>query len=172
MAGLDWAAAIRLLDPQPQHRPEPAAQPAADASRLAGWVARLPEGNRNDGLFWVANRALEAGLTDLGELAEAARSTGLEEREIARTLTSARRRADRPFGAEPAASRTAESADRLQKTGAPDHGTPDRLLRPGPPANPRRRRSDMAVYVREWNHSVPQRAGIAQADQDKEAEAT
>jgi hypothetical protein len=35
------------------------------------------------GLFWAANRALEAGLTDLGEPAEAARRTGLDQQEIA-----------------------------------------------------------------------------------------
>jgi hypothetical protein len=91
-ARLDWAEVTRLLEPQPQHGPWRPAQRPADASRLAGWVARLPEGNRNDGLFWAANRALDAGLTDLSELAEAARETGLDDREIARTLTSARRR--------------------------------------------------------------------------------
>jgi histidine kinase len=74
---------------------------------VAGWVQRLREGNLNDGLFWAANRALGAGLTDLGELAEAARKTGLGEREIARTLASTQRRADRPFGAEPPADNTA-----------------------------------------------------------------
>jgi hypothetical protein len=101
---------IRLLDPQPQHRPDRAAGRPADTSRLAGWVARLPEGNRNDGLFWAANRALDAGLTDLGELADAARLTGLGDREIARTLASARRHADRPVHAEPPARTTPERA--------------------------------------------------------------
>jgi hypothetical protein len=109
-ARLDWGAVTRLLDPQPQHRPERAAERTADARHLAGWVARLPEGTRNDGLFWAANRALEAGLTDLGELAEAARETGLDEREIARTLASARRHAGRPSGAELSARTTPEPA--------------------------------------------------------------
>jgi hypothetical protein len=113
-AGLDWAAVTRLLDLQPQHRPDRAAERPADTSRLAGWVARLPEGNRNDGLFWAANRALDAGLTDLDDLADAARLTGLEEREIARTLASARRRADRPVDAEPSASRTPERASQSE----------------------------------------------------------
>jgi Bifunctional DNA primase/polymerase, N-terminal len=117
-ARLDWAEVTRLLDPQPQHRPERSADRPADASRLAGWVARLPEGNRNDGLFWAANRALEAGLTDLGELAEAARKTGLEEREIARTLASARRRVDRPFDGELPVGRTPEPA-RQQREAEP-----------------------------------------------------
>ena len=104
--GLDWAAVTRLLEPEPRQRPQRSEQRSTDAHRLAEWMARQHEGNRNDGLFWAANRALEAGLSDLDELADAARSTGLDEREIARTLASARRRADRPFDAEPASRRT------------------------------------------------------------------
>jgi hypothetical protein len=104
--GLDWAAVTRLLEPEPQHRPQPSAARATDAHRLAEWLARQHEGNRNEGLFWAANRALEAGLTDLDELADAARSSGLDEQEIARTLASARRRGDRPFDAEPPSRRT------------------------------------------------------------------
>jgi Bifunctional DNA primase/polymerase, N-terminal len=129
--GLDWAAVTRLLEPEPQHRPQRSKQGPADAHRLAEWVARQQEGNRNDGLFWAANRALEAGLTDLGDLAEAARSTGLDEREIACTLASARRRAGRPFGAEPAASKSAEPARQLRESEALCHGTPDRATTPG-----------------------------------------
>jgi bifunctional DNA primase/polymerase-like protein len=120
-AGLDWTAVTRLLDPQPQRRPERAAERPSDASRLGGWVARLGEGNRNDGLFWAANRALEAGLTDLGELADAARTTGLSEREIARTLTSARRRADRPLSAEATAGGAPEPASPRPEAEAPGH---------------------------------------------------
>jgi Bifunctional DNA primase/polymerase, N-terminal len=114
-ATLDRARVTRLLDPQPRHRLDRSTERPADTSRLAGWVARLPEGNRNDGLFWAANRALEAGLTDLGELAEAACEAGLEEREIARTLASAHRRADRPFDAESPARRTPEVASQQKE---------------------------------------------------------
>jgi hypothetical protein len=117
-AGLDWAAVTRLLDAQPRHRSDRAAERPADTSHLAGWVAQLPEGNRNDGLFWAANRALDAGLTDLGGLAEAARSTGLDEREIARTLASARCRGDRPCGAEPSAGKPAERASQQREAEA------------------------------------------------------
>jgi hypothetical protein len=109
-SGLDWAAVTRLLEPEPQHRPQRCEQDTTDAHRLAEWVAHQPEGNRNDGLFWAANRALEAGLTDIDELADAARSTGLDEQEVARTLASARRRADRPFHAEPPAITTPQPA--------------------------------------------------------------
>jgi bifunctional DNA primase/polymerase-like protein len=114
-ARLDWAKVTRLLDPQPQHRLDRSTERPADTSRLAGWVARLPEGNRNDGLFWAANRALEAGLTDLGKLAEAARLTGLDEREIARTLASARRRSERPFDAERSARTPPEPASQQRE---------------------------------------------------------
>ncbi len=89
--GLDWAAVTRLLERELQQPSPRSGERPADAHRLAEWVARQQEGNRNDSLFWAANRALDAGLADLGELAEAARLTGLDEREIARTLASARR---------------------------------------------------------------------------------
>jgi hypothetical protein len=110
--GLDWAAVTRLLEPEPQHRPRPSGDRTTDAHRLAEWLARQHEGNRNDGLFWAANRALAAGLTDLDELADAARSTGLDEREIARTLASARRHAGPAFNAEPQTSKAPEPASR------------------------------------------------------------
>ncbi len=92
--GLDWAAATRMLEPPIQHK-TPGCHPHAagsNLSRLAGWVARQGEGNRNAGLFWAANRALEDNAAgDLDPLAAAARQTGLDEREIQRTLDSARR---------------------------------------------------------------------------------
>jgi hypothetical protein len=116
--GLSWAAVTRLLEPEPQQRPRRSEQRPTDAHRLAEWMACQPEGNRNDGLFWAANRALDAGLTDLDELAEAARRTGLDEQEIARTLASARRHADRPFDPEPQASRTPEPASRQREAEA------------------------------------------------------
>ena len=97
---LNWDAVARLLEPEPQQRPRRSDERSTDTHRLAEWIAHQQEGNRNDGLFWAANRALEAGLTDLEELADAARRTGLDEREIARTLASARH-SYRPCGAEP-----------------------------------------------------------------------
>jgi Bifunctional DNA primase/polymerase, N-terminal len=111
---LDWAAVTRLLEPEPQ-RPD---EKPADAGRLAEWVARQQEGNRNDGLFWAANRALEAGLTDLGELADAARHTGLDDQEITRTLASARRHADRPLDPDPPTTRTPEPVARQREAEA------------------------------------------------------
>jgi Bifunctional DNA primase/polymerase, N-terminal len=90
---LDWAAATRLLQPpERQHRPQPRYPPAGDLSRLAQWVARQEHGNRNAGLYWAANRALDADhAADLSPLAAAARQAGLGEQEISRTLDSARK---------------------------------------------------------------------------------
>ena len=91
---LDWAAAVALLNP-PQRKP-PAARPPghASAARLAAWVAQLPEGNRNAGLFWAACRAAETRQPGaLDTLAAAAETAGLPENEIRRTIASARRNA-------------------------------------------------------------------------------
>jgi Bifunctional DNA primase/polymerase, N-terminal len=152
--GLDWAAVRRLLDPQPQRSMSGAGAGGTDPSRLAAWVARLPEGNRNDGLFWAASRALESGVTDLAELAEAAHKTGLDEREIARTIASARRhaeasghtftrvfeprhadretRSDTPTTGrpEPAAAKRREPESRLRQAEAPKPGIAARDRRP------------------------------------------
>ena len=91
---LDWDAAARLLEPS-RARQRPAVWQAAPAERLgllARWVASQPEGNRNAGLFWAANRALEASqAADLSPLAAAARQAGLDEPEITVTLNNARR---------------------------------------------------------------------------------
>ena len=88
---LDWAAVTRLLRPARQHqRTEARPAPECDLGHLARWVAAQPEGNRNAGLFWAANRALETDpAADLSQLAAAARQSGLPDAEITRTLDSA-----------------------------------------------------------------------------------
>jgi Bifunctional DNA primase/polymerase, N-terminal len=89
--GLDWGAVTNLLEP-PQPRFEPRAEHPTEVLHLAGWVARLREGNRNAGLYWAARRAIEVGRADaLDTLAGAAISAGLPEVEARRTLSSARR---------------------------------------------------------------------------------
>ena len=90
---LDWAAVTRLLQPtRQQQRTEARPAPDRDLRHLARWVAAQPEGNRNAGLFWAANRALETDpAADLSPLAAAARQAGLGDQEINRTLDSARR---------------------------------------------------------------------------------
>ena len=90
---LDWATVTRFLEPQRQHEcPAPSHVADGRLGQLARWVARQPEGNRNTGLYWAANRALDANpAADLSPLAAAARQAGLGEPEITRTLDSARR---------------------------------------------------------------------------------
>jgi hypothetical protein len=91
--GMNWDAVTRLLEPQHlQHRPQPRPAPGLDLIHLTRWIARQPEGNRNAGLFWAANRALDVNrAADLSPLAVAARQAGLGDKEITRTLDSARR---------------------------------------------------------------------------------
>jgi hypothetical protein len=90
---LDWAAVAQFLDPQQQPHPlQPRPAFGVDLTHLARWVASQPEGNRNAGLFWAANRALDTDqAADLSPLAVAARRAGLGAKEITRTLDSARR---------------------------------------------------------------------------------
>jgi hypothetical protein len=90
---LDWQAVTRLLQPdRPHQTPEPHPASHHGLGHLARWIAAQPEGNRNAGLFWAANRALEAdSAADLSPLAAAARQAGLPDAEITRTLDSARR---------------------------------------------------------------------------------
>ena len=92
---LNWEAVIQHLQPQRQPSPRHPQVGRQDLSGLARWVASQAEGNRNAGLFWAANRALDADpAADLSSLAVAARQAGLGEPEITRTLDSARK-ADR-----------------------------------------------------------------------------
>ena len=64
---LDWAAVAGLLTPTPAPVPAPrvprqAGRPGSDPTPcLAAHVARQPEGNRDNALFWAACRAAEAG---------------------------------------------------------------------------------------------------------------
>lgn len=80
----DWAACCRLLAPAP-------ARPAdTTLDRLVAWMAGQPHGNHNNGLYWAACRAVEAGL-DPWPLADAAVRAGHDGRRAARTITSALR---------------------------------------------------------------------------------
>lgn len=100
-SGLDWRQVTALLEPERTRTPRQADPARGDARHLAAWLATQgPDShNRNDGLFWAACRAAEAGdETALADLADTARATGLSDREIARTIASARRTAARgPF---------------------------------------------------------------------------
>ena len=82
----------RLLEPWRQHQQQAGQVPGYDISRLARWGASQQQGDRNAGLFWAANRALDADpAADLNPLAAAARQAGLDDKEITRTLDSARK---------------------------------------------------------------------------------
>jgi hypothetical protein len=91
-AALDWQAVTTLLTPPQPTPPRPRPAEPGDISSLASWVSRLPEGNRNSGLFWAACQAIKTGHShQLDDLAAAAAATGLPYREITATITSARR---------------------------------------------------------------------------------
>ena len=95
---------------------------ATSATWPAGWL-RQQEGNRNEGLFWAANRAVEAGDTEtLGKLATTAREAGLDDREIDRTIRSAQqgnRGSARPFAREQAVTGHGCHHPGLTSTGPP-----------------------------------------------------
>lgn len=89
---LDWQRVRDLLAPR---RPQPTALPTGNQpvglGALARWVADQQPGNRNQGLFWAACRAVEAGYRDLSELVTAAETAGLSRIEAERTAASATR---------------------------------------------------------------------------------
>jgi Bifunctional DNA primase/polymerase, N-terminal len=99
VSALDWGACRQLLEPERERKaqrgPERTGDRPADVERLAAFVAKQEHGNRNDGLFWAACRAHEAGLLDdpaaMDELVAAALRSGLRggEREARRTIASA-----------------------------------------------------------------------------------
>lgn len=89
---LDWAAVTQLLAPTPDRRVAVqvlATRLLAPVQTLAAHVARQPEGNRDNALFWAACRAAEAGVADLAPLVDAAIGAGLPERQARRTARSA-----------------------------------------------------------------------------------
>lgn len=99
---VDAGALRRFLDPPRPSRP-PADLPSAGASpdRLAAWVASRPEGGRNHSLFWASCRMAEAGHrfdVTAAVLGDAARSSGLPDREALTTIQSAYRIATRLGG--------------------------------------------------------------------------
>lgn len=97
---LDWSAVVDLLGPtqapERANRPVLARDGVDPTAALAAHVARQPEGNRDNALFWAACRAAEAGVRDFEPLLAAAVSAGLTEREAARTVLSAQRTVDHP----------------------------------------------------------------------------
>ncbi|MFF6965830.1 bifunctional DNA primase/polymerase [Streptomyces anthocyanicus] len=84
-------ALLRLLLPPPVRRTD--GEPASDGRGLVQFVLAAHEGQRNTRLFWAACRAYENGVGAalLAPLLDAARTTGLTEREARATIASAAR---------------------------------------------------------------------------------
>lgn len=87
--GLDWQAVRRVLDPPPPRVGLRPPRGAGGTEHLADWVAALPEGNRNNGLFWAACRAIDGG----GDVELLIAASTLGEIEARRTVASAARKA-------------------------------------------------------------------------------
>ncbi len=111
---LDWSAVVDLLAPTTGRdraigvvRQRDGADPTP---ALAAHVARQPEGNRDNALFWAACRAAEAGVQDFEPLVAAAVTAGLTEREAVRTVLSAQRTIDGVGTRPPATTRPVAAA--------------------------------------------------------------
>lgn len=92
---LDVDRLREFLDPRPVRPRRPfASDRPIDVDRLASWVSRLQEGERNHGLFWAACKMAENDIspnTALDALAVAGSDAGLTEREVTTTVRSAYR---------------------------------------------------------------------------------
>ncbi len=98
---VDFEAIRRLVSPPAPRRAARVAQDAfvdVNVDALARWLRGCPrpgwdgqEMGRNTGLYWACKKALVAGVADLAPLARAAADAGLGDREIAKTVDSARK---------------------------------------------------------------------------------
>ena len=119
--GVDAQRMRRFLDPPPARPPiqrKPMAERGVDVDRLASWVGRLQEGERNHGLFWAACTMAEhhvpAGQA-LDVLTTAGGRAGLSVREVTVTVRSAYR----TIAAAPTSPAPAVSLDRSPPAVAP-----------------------------------------------------
>lgn len=90
---VDFAAIRRHLNPPSEIPRTVHLGTGGDYSALVAHVARAPENNRNNCLYWAARRAVETGADDqvFADMIDAAVSTGLAESEAVRTVSSAQR---------------------------------------------------------------------------------
>jgi hypothetical protein len=97
---VDSAALRAFIDPRPSRSASRStAVTTPEPSRLAQWVSKLQEGERNTGLFWAACRLTEAGFAPNAveaALAPAAQAAGLPAWEITVTIHSASRQVAAP----------------------------------------------------------------------------
>lgn len=118
-SSLDADRLREFLDPRPDRpRRAPTGDRGMDVGRLATWVSRLQEGERNHGLFWAACKMAEHNIpsdTALDALAVAGSSAGLAEREILTTARSAYRTVHGAPAREPSTA-TLSSPDRPPPT--------------------------------------------------------
>ncbi|MEU3415687.1 bifunctional DNA primase/polymerase [Streptomyces sp. NPDC006658] len=86
-------ALLRLLAPPPRPRHPAPSTAGGQGHGLVHFVLSAHEGQRNTRLFWAACRAYESGIGPAlaDALTEAARTTGLPEREARATIASAAR---------------------------------------------------------------------------------
>ena len=114
---LDALRLRQFLEP-PRPMPPPASVQALGSSpeRLAAWVAALPEGGRNRGLFWASCRMVELGSRydeTVALLGRAGERAGLPARETETTIRSAYRVASRLSpGSRPGPTQAAEVIQR------------------------------------------------------------
>ena len=119
---LDAVALRNFIDPRPMQAKAPTTGfVAPEPTRLAQWVSRLREGERNAGLFWAACRLVEAGFEPAAvesALGTAAQTAGLAEQEITATINSASRRAS-AAGSSPRARLSAPEPSPPRRSEAP-----------------------------------------------------
>ena len=92
---IDWATVRGRLDPQPERTawipPRHSDGRVQNLDHLVRFVAGQAEGNRDAALYWACCRALDHGQPDLlPALGQAAQDVGLSQREVDRTMRSAR----------------------------------------------------------------------------------
>lgn len=115
--GVDAQRLRRFLDPPPIQR-KPVADRGVDVDRLASWVGRLQEGERNHGLFWAACTMAEHHVP-AGEALDVLTTAGGQAGMSAREVTVTVRSAYRTIAAAPTSAAPAGSLDRSPPAVAP-----------------------------------------------------
>jgi hypothetical protein len=158
-----WAIIRERLDPQPERTAWTPRQHsdgrAQNLDHLVRFVAGQAEGNRDAALYWACCRALDHGQPDLlTALGRAAQDVGLSQREVDRTIQSARQtgRQDPHVISEPrTVVRLREPRDSGRRDPAP---MPPRERHSQAQANPRGRAPGLHAKVIEPGRDLPKTA--------------